>query len=77
MKIIIEGSAEEMPDLIKEVQNQVLAKRPQDVKYISEKDLRKAVEYLSDYFKKHSKMTVFGNMPDVELSVFVEKILSK
>lgn len=77
MKIIIEGSAEEMPDLIKGVQNQVLGKRPQDVKYISEKDLRKAVEYLSDYFKKHSKMTVFGNMPDVELSVFVEKILSK
>ncbi len=76
MKIIIEGSAEEMPDLIKGVQNQVLGKSPQDVKYISEKDLRKAVEYLSDYFKKHSKMTVFGNMPDVELSVFVERILS-
>ena len=77
MKIIIEGSAEEMPDLIKEVQNQVVGKRPQDVKYISEKDLRKAVEYLSDYFKKYSKMTIFGNMPDVELSVFIEKILSK
>lgn len=50
---------------------------PRNVKYVSEKDLREAVKKLSDLFQNNSKHTIFGHMKDVELSVFIDRILSK
>ncbi|GEM_PF-3767963 len=77
MKIIIEGTVNEMPDIAKNLQHQALDKNTQNVKYISEDDLRKTVTILSNYFKKYSKVRVFGYMPDTELSTFIERTLSK
>ncbi len=72
MRIILEGTSEQIP-----IENQAFSENPQKVKYISEKDLRKAVEFLSYLFHKNAGHELFGHMKDVELSSFVNRILSK
>lgn len=72
MKVVLEGTSEQIP-----IENQAFSESPQKVKYISEKDLRKAVEFLSHLFQKNAGHELFGHMKDVELSSFVGRVLSK
>lgn len=72
MKIILEGTSEQIP-----IENQAFSENPQNAKYISEKDLRKAVEFLSHLFQKNADHELFGHMKDVELSSFVSRVLSE
>lgn len=72
MKIILEETSKQMP-----IENQVFNENPKKVKYISEKDLRKSVKILSNLFQKNAEHELFGHMKDVDLSVFVSRVLSK
>lgn len=78
MEVILEGMLEEKNHTASVIGNRELDnKNSQDTKYVSEKDLRKVTEILSNLFQKNSKHKIFGYMKDIELSVFVDRILSK
>lgn len=78
MEVILEEMLEEKANTANAIENRELDnKNPQDTKYVSEKDLRKVTEILSNLFQKNSKHKIFGYMKDIELSVFIDRILSK